>query len=97
MDYLFITWDEKKNITNQNKHGIAFEDAKYAFWDDFAVKFRDRKHSHDEDRFLLLGKDVCDRVLIICHCCLESESVVRIISARKATKTERTYYVGGGK
>ena len=97
MEHLFITWNDKKNIANQKKHGVSFEEAKYVFWDDFAIKFFDDEHSHDEERFLLLGRDIHERVLIVCHCCRESESVIRIISARKATKTERTHYPGGGK
>jgi uncharacterized DUF497 family protein len=53
--------------------------------------------SIDEDRFLLLGLSLRLRVLMICHCYRESESIIRIISARKATKKERVVYTGRGK
>ncbi|GMW03824.1 MAG: hypothetical protein AMXMBFR84_49580 [Candidatus Hydrogenedentota bacterium] len=62
------------------------------FYDEHAVEFYDDKHSEWEDRFLLLGMSSRLRLLMICHCFRESGGVIRIVSARKATQRESTYY-----
>lgn len=85
-------WDSKKAISNAGKHGVTFEEAKTVFYDDQALQFYDVQHSSDEDRFLLLGLSTHLRLLIVCHCVREDEQVVRILSARKATKSESKYY-----
>lgn len=90
-------WDEKKNNTNQKKHGVSFEEAQTVFFDEQAIEFDDPDHSEKEARFLILGKSFRLRVLIVCHCFRVSESVIRIISARKATRKERYYYIHRGK
>jgi uncharacterized DUF497 family protein len=90
-------WDETKNRANQRKHGISFEEAQSVFFDDDALEFPDPDHSSDEDRFLLLGRSYHLRILVICHCFRVSESVIRIISARKATPKERHIYGRRGK
>jgi uncharacterized DUF497 family protein len=82
-------WNEAKNRANQRKHDISFEEAQSVFFDDEALEFPDPDHSSDEDRFLLLGRSYRLRILVICHCFRVSESVIRIISARKATPKER--------
>ncbi len=74
------------------KHGISFEEAETVFLDDEAVMIRDEEHSADEERFLILGFSYQLRVLIVCHCYRESNDVIRIISARKANKSERVQY-----
>lgn len=85
-------WDEAKNRENRRKHGVAFEEAQTVFLDEHAMRFFDPDHSEDEDRFLMLGISCRLRVLVVCHCFRQSDSVIRIISARKADKREETDY-----
>ena len=85
-------WDENKNNTNIQKHGVSFEEAKSVFYDDFAIQFYDDKNSKEEDRFLMLGMSGESRLLLICHCERDSGHSIRIISARKATKEESKHY-----
>jgi len=87
-------WDPAKATANVRKHGITFEEAQSVFYDEFAVQFFDDDHSSDEERFLLLGMSSGARVLLVCHCERQSGNVVRLISARKATKRECTFYRG---
>ena len=94
MQRLTFEWDIDKNRVNQKKHGVSFEEAKSVFYDDKAIQFWDDDHSEQEDRFLLLGKSYKMRILLIVHCYREEESVIRIISARKATKHESQQYRG---
>jgi uncharacterized DUF497 family protein len=89
-----FVWDERKNRQNQKKHGVSFEEAQSVFFDDAAREFFDPDHSGDEERFLLVGRSYRLRVLLICHCYRESEGVIRIISARRATRKERAAYHG---
>jgi hypothetical protein len=90
----YYNWDIDKNRINQKKHGVSFEEAKSVFYDAKAIQFWDDDHSEQEDRFLLLGKSYKMRILLIVHCYREEESVIRIISARKATKNESQQYRG---
>jgi len=90
-------WNEAKNRINQREHGISFEEAQSVFFDDDALEFPDPDRSSDEDRFLLLGRSYRLRILVICQCFRVSESVIRIISARKATPKERRTYGQRGK
>lgn len=92
MEMLRFEWDHRKNRMNQQKHGISFEEASSAFYDEHAVQYFDPDHSTDEDRFLLLGLSFRLRTLVICHCFRESESIIRIISARKADADEEQEY-----
>ena len=85
-------WDPEKAQENLNKHGVRFDEAQTVFFDEFAVEFYDDEHSAWEDRFLLLGLSTQLRLLMICHCYRVSESVIRIISARKATDREARFY-----
>jgi uncharacterized DUF497 family protein len=94
---LRFEWDESKNRLNQRKHRISFEEAQTVFFDDDAIEFADPDHSEEEDRFLLLGRSFRLRVLIVCHCFREREDVIRIISARKATRRERLVYTRRGR
>jgi len=87
-------WDPRKDSANQRKHGVSFEEAQSVFFDENAVQFYDEHHSEQEDRFIMLGLSIHSRVLVVCHCERESGNVIRIISARKATKSERQYYSG---
>lgn len=88
-------WDENKNQINQKKHGISFEEASTVFFDESAILFDDPEHSEYEERFLLLGMSETANVCIVCHCYRKSDTVIRIISARKATKKEADRYVRG--
>ena len=94
---LRFEWDDRKNQANQRKHRVSFEEAHTVFFDEDAVEYRDIDHSDEENRFLLVGRSFKLRVLIVCHCLRESASVIRIISARRATKRERGYYARRGK
>ncbi len=89
---IHFEWNKKKNEANLKKHGISFEEAKSVFYDQNAIEFFDEEHSHNEQRFLLLGFSDKLRLLLICHCFRKSDSRIRIISARKATKNESKYY-----
>ena len=88
-------WDLLKASTNLRKHQVSFEEAKSVFYDEFAVQFFDEEHAAEEDRFLLVGMSYEAKLLIVCHCEREHGSVIRIISARKATKRESAFYQGG--
>lgn len=88
-------WDPPKAAANLKKHQISFGDAKSVFYDEFAVQFFDEENSSEEDRFLMLGMGSGAKRLILCHCEREHGEVVRIISARKATKRESAFYQGG--
>lgn len=89
-----IEWDQRKASANFKKHGVAFDDAQSVFYDDFAIQFFDDEHSDDEARFLLLGMSNEARLILVCHCERDAGNIIRIISARKATKYERTFYSG---
>jgi uncharacterized DUF497 family protein len=91
MDLVF-EWDEAKDRTNRQKHGISFEEARSAFLDENARVMPDPEHSDEEDRFVLLGLSTSLRILVVCHCFREDGSVVRIISARKADREEQRQY-----
>ena len=94
---LEFQWDARKDRENRRKHGVSFEEARSVFYDENAVEFFDEGDSQSEDRFLMLGLSGKLRVLLVCHCLRESGSVIRIISARKATKKEREFYPKGAK
>ena len=87
-------WDPAKASSNARKHGVSFEEARSSFYDEFAVQFFDEENSIDEDRFLLLGMSSRARLLLVCHCERASGNLIRIISARKATKRESAFYKG---
>ncbi|MBM3523259.1 MAG: BrnT family toxin [Alphaproteobacteria bacterium] len=85
-------WDPAKASANLKKHLVSFDEAKSVFYDEFAVQFFDDDHSSNEDRFILLGMSSSARLLIVCHCERGVGNVIRIISARKATAHEATFY-----
>jgi uncharacterized DUF497 family protein len=76
-------------------HGVSFEEAKSVFFDDFALQFFDQANSEVEDRFLMLGMSNETKLLIVCHCERDDGNIIRIISARKATKNESKHYLKG--
>jgi len=85
-------WDPAEAASNLRKHGVSFEEAKSVFYDEFAIQFYDQPHSSDEERFLMLGMSSGARLLLVCHCERDSGGVIRIISARKATQRESSFY-----
>ena len=87
-------WDPQKARSNQEKHGLSFEEAKSVFYDEYARQFFDEQHSSTEDRFVMLGLSHQLRVLVVCHCERGDGAIIRIISARKATANERKHYQG---
>ena len=92
MAELKIEWDPRKAASNLKKHGVSFDEAATAFSDERGFLIPDPDHSDDEDRFILLGMSWSLKLLIVCHCYREQSSVIRVISARKATKPERAQY-----
>lgn len=85
-------WDERKNTINQRKHGISFSEASTVFYDPDALVINDPEHSEVEERFIILGMSLKANLLVVCHCYRASDTVIRIISARKATATEARQY-----
>ncbi len=92
MPELRIEWDETKNRENVRKHRISFEEAATVFSDERALLLADPDHSGEEDRFILLGLSITLRLLVVCHCYRANDETIRIISARKATKSEAAVY-----
>lgn len=86
MNELRFVWDESKNISNQKKHNVSFEEAKSAFYDENARIIDDPDHSQVEERFIILGLNNSLRLLVVVHTYRESNEVLRIISARKLQK-----------
>ena len=106
---LYLTKEEKKELDNPPDLFIAegysnfLEQYRFnpddvsVFFDDNALEYSDPDHSTTENRFLLLGRSIRLRVLVVCHCLRESPTLIRIISARKATSKERQVYLNRGK
>jgi len=92
MDDLRVDWDPSKARANALKHGITFEEAETAFYDDYAIVAPDPDHSSGEERFLLIGLSGALRVLVVVHCETGSGNLIRLISARRATRSERAQY-----
>ncbi len=92
MNELVFEWEQRKEKSNIKKHHLSFEDARTAFYDENAIQFYDPDHSDEEKRFILLGLSFKSQVLVVCHCFRESETVIRIISARKADRDEELAY-----
>ena len=88
---MIFEWDPDKDVSNQGKHGVSFEEAKTVFTDQFARLIADPDHSQEEDRFILLGMSIYSKLLVVCHS-IRTDEVIRIISARKADKQERRIY-----
>ena len=87
-------WNSAKARSNLKKHGVSFEEAQSVFYDEFARQFDDDDHSDEEERFIMLGMSIKSRVLVVCHCERSGGNVIRIVSARKATSKERSFYQG---
>jgi uncharacterized DUF497 family protein len=89
---IHFAWDRRKAQSNLVKHGISFEEARSVFLDEHARLIDDPDHSAAEERFLLLGYSLQARCLIVSHCYREADSVIRVISARRATRQEEQIY-----
>ena len=87
-------WDKSKNDINIEKHNISFNEAVTVFTDENAVFIADVDHSDAEERFIILGMSHKPRLLVVCHCYRESDTVIKIISARKANRHECKTYGG---
>ena len=84
-------WDENKSRINKEKHGVSFEEAKTVFFDEEALLEYDGFHSDEEDRFRLLGRSSRGNILLVVHC-IREESIIRIISSRRANSSEIKNY-----
>jgi len=87
-------WNGEKNLLNIEKHGIPFKEAATVFRDVNSTMLEDEAHSEDEERFLIIGFSENMRLLTVCHCVRDNDSVIRIISARRATTSELKIYGG---
>ena len=92
IDDIRFEWDENKNNTNKRKHKVSFEEAKTVFEDVEALVIDDPDHSEEEERFIILGFSSKANLLVVCHCYRMDDTVIRIISARKATTRESKQY-----
>ena len=92
---MVFEWDNAKNKINLKKHGIDFKEAQTVFYDDRSIVFDDPDHSNDESRFIILGMSIKSNICIVCHCYRQEDEIIRIISARKATKNEVNTYAQG--
>ena len=92
MGNIEFAWDGRKVRSNLVKHGVSFEEAQTVFLDESARLIDDPDHSGEEERFVLLGYSFRARCLIVSHCYRESDSVIRLISARRATAQEEEVY-----
>jgi uncharacterized DUF497 family protein len=92
MSGITFSWDDRKERENRRKHGVSFEEAATAFADENARLRHDPDHSQDEERFILLGFSAKLRMLIVAHAYRQNETEIRIISARKASRSECKQY-----
>ena len=91
MNEIRFDWDPRKASSNEKKHGVSFEEAQSVFFDEQALLLEDPQPRHEEERFVLLGLSASLRILVVIHAPRE-EDVIRIISARKATRLETREY-----
>ena len=88
-------WDSRKAASNERKHGVSFDEAASAFADEHGLVILDPDHSDAEDRFILLGLSARIRLVVVVHCLRAGGDVIRIISARKASRSESRQYGEG--
>ena len=86
-------WDEPKAASNLDKHGVSFPEAATVFADPLYIDFYDPDHSVNEQRYLIMGQSTSGRLLIVAY--TERDEVVRLISAREVTSSERKAYEEG--
>ena len=92
MSDIRFEWDRSKDNANLRKHGVSFGEAQAVFYDENAIEFFDDDHSREEERFLMLGLSFKFRLLLVAYTYREKEGVIRLISARRATKNEAKQY-----
>lgn len=90
---LRFEWDSRKAHLNREKHGITFEEASTVFADSLSLTIPDTPHSVDEDRYITIGTSTRGRLVVAVH--TGRNDIIRIISARKATRNERKQYEDG--
>ncbi|MDP9805995.1 uncharacterized DUF497 family protein [Trueperella bonasi] len=90
--FIQFEWDDRKALSNEHKHGVAFAEAVEAFYDPHARLIDDPDHSTEEERFILLGLSLSARVMTVSHCVRQQGTVIRILSARRATRNEENQY-----
>jgi uncharacterized protein len=83
-------WDDSKAVSNLSKHRVSFDEAKTVFDDPLYIDFYDPDHSDNEERYLIVGESSRRRLLIVSY--TERKDLIRIISAREVTKSEREAY-----
>lgn len=94
MTTFVFAWDDRKAAANLRKHGVAFDEAASVFYDEEALLLADPDHSEAEDRFVLIGLSARLHLLVVVHCYPDADgSVVRLISARTAARSEQHHYV----
>jgi len=86
-------WNPDKARSNLKKHGVSFNEASTVFNDPLSVTFPDLDHSYGEERYVIIGLSNADRILVVPH--TDRADLVRIISAREATRNERRFYQDG--
>ncbi len=87
---LQFEWDPQKAASNFSKHGVSFNEAVTVFNDPVFITVMDDEHSEDEDRYITIGLSNATRLLMIAH--TDRNGLIRIISARRATKKEEDFY-----
>lgn len=85
-----VEWDEKKNLLNQRKHSVSFEEAATIFVDPLEITIDDPDHGFSEHRFISIGESFKRRLLVVSY--TERGNKIRIINARKPTRRERRAY-----
>ena len=95
MTAISFEWDPQKAALSRRKHRVSFEEARSVFFDEQAVQFIDESHSTEEERYLMLGVSMKFRLLLVTHTYRERDSMIRIISAKRATVREAREYPGG--
>ena len=91
MSQIRFEWDPRKARSNEKKHGVSFEEAQSVFFDEQALFLEDPQPLHEGERFILLGVSASPRLLVVVRAVREGD-VIRIISARKATRQETREY-----
>ena len=91
-----FAWDSATDRLNRRRHGVSFAEAQSVFFDERAIRYYDPDHSQNEDRFIMLGMSFLLCALVVCHCYREDDSIIRIISARRANAAEQRAYTSHG-
>lgn len=92
MSPIRFEWDERKDRANAKKHGVSFAEARTVFYDENALRIAEPIHPSDEERFVLLGLSDGLRLVVVSHCYREGDRSIRVISARRANKSEASDY-----